>query len=81
MFINIWIVGSGSEDKKGYLWHRYYKCQVSQLPHQEVVSCVAIRPGQENTCVTCSDDYAVRVWKSKKFMREKKNTAKKDFKF
>lgn len=64
------LVASGSEDKKGYLWDRYYKCNVAKLPHEACVNAVVVRPGcNENTAVTASDDFTIRVWRSRSFMR------------
>ena len=62
-------ISSGSEDSKGYIWDRHYKCLVSTLPHEKCVSCVAFDPNDEERCVTASDDYTLKVWCSKKHKR------------
>ena len=62
-------ISSGSEDSKGYIWDRYYKCLISTLPHDECVSCVAFDPTNEEICVTASDDYTLKVWCSKRHKR------------
>ena len=33
-----YFVGSGSEDKKGYVWDRHYRCIVAKLPHRGLFS-------------------------------------------
>ena len=63
------LISSGSEDSKGYIWDRHYKCLVSTLPHEKCVSCVAFDPNDEERCVTASDDYTLKVWCSKKHKR------------
>ena len=42
--VSEFFVGSGSEDMKGCVWDRHYKCILAKLPHTSCVYCVAFRP-------------------------------------
>ena len=66
------LVGSGSEDRKGYLWSKHYRCIVGTLQHEACVNSIALRPaGAYDTCaITASDDYTIKVWKTKKAVRD-----------
>ena len=50
------LIGSGSEDKFGYVWDRYYGCLVGKLPHEQCVNSVAFHPLTEEICATASDE-------------------------
>ncbi|XP_076683454.1 F-box and WD repeat domain containing 5 [Andrena cerasifolii] len=58
-------VASGAEDKHGYLWDRYYGVCLAKLPHSDVVNSVAFNPRDPEMLVTTSDDYTVKVWRSR----------------
>ena len=87
------LVGSGSEDRKGYLWSKHYRCKVGTLQHEACVNSIAIRSEKTHnlksfgpnssrndvrshqksydTCaITASDDYTIKVWKTKKAVRD-----------
>jgi len=68
-----YFVGSGSEDKKGYVWDRHYRCIVAKLPHRECVNCVAFRPSDTSMCATASDDFSIKIWHSRKANLKRKN--------
>ena len=70
------LVGSGSEDKKGYIWDRYYQCNVSKLEHNQCVNCVAFRPSAV-ICATASDDHTIKIWQSKQETRKRRSTCAK----
>ncbi|XP_014283920.1 F-box/WD repeat-containing protein 5 [Halyomorpha halys] len=63
-------VASGAEDKHGYIWDRHYGIRIAKLPHLDVVNSVAFNPMNPEMLVTTSDDYEIKVWRSKKFMNE-----------
>ena len=56
---------SGSEDKKGCLWHRRYGNLLARLEHNACVNYVAINPNDEEVCASASDDFTIKVWKSR----------------
>ncbi|XP_054282174.1 F-box/WD repeat-containing protein 5 isoform X2 [Macrosteles quadrilineatus] len=58
-------VASGAEDKHGYLWDRHYGVCLAKYPHTDVVNSVAFNPRDSNMLVTTSDDYTVKVWRSR----------------
>ena len=76
------LVGSGSEDRKGYLWSKHYRCKVGTLQHEACVNSIAIRPFSDSRrstssnglggqiAITASDDYTIKVWKTKKAVRD-----------
>ncbi|KAF8766584.1 F-box/WD repeat-containing protein 5-like [Argiope bruennichi] len=63
-------VASGAEDKHGYLWDRHYGNCLSKLPHNDVVNSVAFNPKDPEMLVTASDDFTLKVWRSKNRVKE-----------
>nr|XP_012144149.1 PREDICTED: F-box/WD repeat-containing protein 5 isoform X2 [Megachile rotundata] len=63
-------VASGAEDKHGYLWDRHYGVCLAKFPHLDVVNSVAFNPRDPEMLVTTSDDYTVKVWRSRNTVRE-----------
>lgn len=55
---------SGAEDRHAYLWDRYYGVSLAKYQHTEVVNSVAFNPRDNETFVTTSDDYTIKVWRS-----------------
>lgn len=64
------LIGSGSEDKKGYIWDRHFKCNIAQLSHEQCVNSIAFRPSNPQVCATASDDHTIKIWHSAKSERE-----------
>ncbi|XP_076621172.1 F-box and WD repeat domain containing 5 isoform X2 [Colletes latitarsis] len=62
-------VASGAEDKHGYLWDRHYGVCLAKFPHSDVVNSVAFNPCDPEMLVTTSDDYTVKVWRSRAMVR------------
>lgn len=58
-------VASGAEDKHGYLWDRHYGTCLAKLPHSDVVNSVAFNPSDPEMLVTASDDFSLKVWRSR----------------
>lgn len=58
-------VASGAEDKHGYLWDRHYEVCLAKFPHTDVVNSVAFNPQDPEMLVTASDDFSIKVWRSK----------------
>lgn len=58
-------VASGAEDKRGYLWDRRYGICLAKLPHEDVVNAVAFNPRDPEMLVTASDDFTLKVWRSR----------------
>lgn len=63
-------VASGAEDKHGYLWDRHYGVSLSRFPHTDVVNGVAFNPQDEEMLVTVSDDFRIKIWRSRRQMRQ-----------
>lgn len=63
-------VASGAEDKHGYLWDRHYGNCLAKLPHSDVVNSVAFNPSDPEMLITASDDFTLKVWRSKNRMKE-----------
>lgn len=63
-------VASGAEDKHGYLWDRHYGVCLAKFPHQDVVNSVAFNPKDPEMLVTTSDDYKIKVWRSRSKVKE-----------
>lgn len=62
-------VASGAEDKHGYLWDRHYGICLAKFPHSDVVNSVAFNPRDPEMLVTTSDDYTVKVWRSRAMVK------------
>lgn len=58
-------VASGAEDMHAYLWDRYYGICLAKYKHDDVVNCVAFNPIDSEMLVTTSDDYSIKIWRSK----------------
>jgi F-box/WD-40 domain protein 5 len=65
-------VASGAEDRHGYLWDRHYGVCLAKYEHTDVVNCVAFNPCDPETLVTVSDDFTIKVWRSKRHERQLK---------
>lgn len=63
-------VASGAEDRKGYLWDRHYAVCLAKLPHDDVVNAVAFNPKDPEMLVTASDDFTLKVWRSRAKVQE-----------
>uniref|UniRef100_A0A0A9ZH48 F-box/WD repeat-containing protein 5 n=1 Tax=Lygus hesperus TaxID=30085 RepID=A0A0A9ZH48_LYGHE len=61
-------VASGAEDKHGYIWDRHYSVCLGKLPHNDVVNSVAFNPTNPEMLVSTSDDYTIKVWRSRSFL-------------
>uniref|UniRef100_A0A8D9BL72 F-box/WD repeat-containing protein 5 n=1 Tax=Cacopsylla melanoneura TaxID=428564 RepID=A0A8D9BL72_9HEMI len=63
-------VASGAEDRHGYLWDRHYGSCLAKYPHNDVVNCTAFNPTDPQTLVTTSDDYSIKVWRSRALTKQ-----------
>ncbi|XP_059473589.1 F-box/WD repeat-containing protein 5 [Neocloeon triangulifer] len=63
-------VASGAEDKFGHLWDRHYGTCLVKYPHDDVVNSVAFNPKDPEMLVTVSDDYSIKVWRSRRRVME-----------
>lgn len=61
---------SGAEDKYAYLWERHYRTLLSKYPHNDVVNSVAFHPKDTETMVSVSDDFKIKIWRSKNRCRQ-----------
>lgn len=61
---------SGAEDKHGYLWDRYYGVCLAKFPHQDVVNAVAFNPKDPEMLITASDDFTLKIWRSRNRARQ-----------
>ncbi|KAK2587588.1 hypothetical protein KPH14_003716 [Odynerus spinipes] len=62
-------VASGAEDKHGYLWDRHYGVCLTKFPHTDVVNSVAFNPKDPEMLVTTSDDYTIKIWRSRAMVK------------
>lgn len=69
-------VASGAEDKHGYLWDRHYGVCLAQFPHSDVVNSVAFNPRDPEMLITASDDYTLKIWRSRSRCRQMNIEAK-----
>ncbi|XP_013115247.1 F-box/WD repeat-containing protein 5 isoform X2 [Stomoxys calcitrans] len=58
-------VASGAEDMHAYLWDRYYGISLAKYKHTDVVNSVAFNPKDSQMLVTTSDDYSIKIWRSR----------------
>ncbi|XP_004531683.1 F-box/WD repeat-containing protein 5 isoform X2 [Ceratitis capitata] len=65
-------VGSGAEDMHAYLWDRYYGICLTKYRHADVVNSVAFNPADSQMFVTTSDDYTIKIWRSRAKAKEYK---------
>ncbi|ALC38256.1 Fbw5 [Drosophila busckii] len=63
-------VASGAEDQHAYLWDRYYGISLAKFKHTDVVNSVAFNPRDSQMLVTTSDDYTIKVWRSRAQAKE-----------
>ena len=62
---------SGAEDKKAHVWDRHYGVKLATLEgHKNVVNAVTINPADPEMLVSASDDYTLRVWRSRRRIKE-----------
>ncbi|XP_066293861.1 F-box/WD repeat-containing protein 5-like [Branchiostoma lanceolatum] len=65
-------VASGAEDHNGYIWDRHYNTLLAKLPHTDVVNSVAFNPQDPEMLITASDDFTLKVWRSRQKQHEHK---------
>lgn len=65
-------VASGAEDNHGYLWDRHYGNCLGKLPHNDIVNSVAFNPVDSEMLVTASDDFTLKIWRSRNQMKTMK---------
>ncbi|XP_019643356.1 PREDICTED: F-box/WD repeat-containing protein 5-like isoform X1 [Branchiostoma belcheri] len=63
-------VASGAEDHNGYIWDRHYNTLLAKLPHTDVVNSVAFNPQDPEMLITASDDFTLKVWRSRRKQHE-----------
>ncbi|KAM4663163.1 F-box/WD repeat-containing protein 5 isoform 1-T3 [Discoglossus pictus] len=64
-------VASGAEDRCGYIWDRHYSVCLATLPHEDVVNSVAFCSADQELLLSASDDYTIKVWRSRRSLRSK----------
>uniref|UniRef100_A0A8C5QQF8 F-box and WD repeat domain containing 5 n=1 Tax=Leptobrachium leishanense TaxID=445787 RepID=A0A8C5QQF8_9ANUR len=62
-------VASGAEDRCGYIWDRHYNVCLATLPHEDVVNSVAFCPVDQEMLLSASDDFTIKVWRSRRCLR------------
>ncbi|XP_036320698.1 F-box/WD repeat-containing protein 5 isoform X1 [Rhagoletis pomonella] len=65
-------VGSGAEDMHAYIWDRFYGICLAKYRHADVVNSVAFNPRDSEMLVTTSDDYTIKIWRSRAKAKEYK---------
>ncbi|XP_065357327.1 F-box/WD repeat-containing protein 5 [Calliphora vicina] len=63
-------VASGAEDMHAYLWDRYYGVSLAKYKHIDVVNSVAFNPKDSEMLVTTSDDFTIKIWRSRTKAKE-----------
>ncbi|XP_050306977.1 F-box/WD repeat-containing protein 5 [Anthonomus grandis grandis] len=63
-------VASGAEDHHGYMWDRHYGICLAKYPHLDVVNSVAFNPKDPEMLVTTSDDFKIKIWRSRSKVKE-----------
>ncbi|XP_077140697.1 F-box/WD repeat-containing protein 5 [Ranitomeya variabilis] len=69
-------VASGAEDRCGYIWDRHYNACLATLPHDDVVNSVAFCTADQELLLTASDDYTIKVWRSRRSLRCPQNLSR-----
>ncbi|XP_044161996.1 F-box/WD repeat-containing protein 5 [Bufo gargarizans] len=69
-------VASGAEDRCGYIWDRHYHACLAHLPHDDVVNSVAFCPVDQELLLSASDDYTIKVWRSRRSLRRPQNLSR-----
>lgn len=62
-------LGSGAEDRHGYIWDRHYNICLAKLRHQDVVNSVVFSPQEQELLLTASDDATIKAWRSPRTVR------------
>ncbi|KAI8119330.1 F-box/WD repeat-containing protein 5 [Lucilia cuprina] len=65
-------VASGAEDMHAYLWDRYYGVSLAKYKHVDVVNSVSFNPKDSEMLVTTSDDFTIKIWRSRSKAKELK---------
>ncbi|OWF54111.1 F-box/WD repeat-containing protein 5-like [Mizuhopecten yessoensis] len=68
-------IASGSEVEKGYLWDRHFGNILGELEHAAQpgnggVNASVFHPNSEEVLITLGDDRKIKVWRSKRLLRE-----------
>lgn len=63
-------IATGSGESNGYVWSRKYGCFLGKLSHSENVDVAVFNPAVSDMLVTASDDHTMKVWRSKKKLRD-----------
>lgn len=51
------------------MWDRHYGICLAKFPHTDVVNSVAFNPRDPEMLVTTSDDYTVKIWRSRAMVK------------
>ncbi|XP_060082809.1 F-box/WD repeat-containing protein 5-like isoform X2 [Ylistrum balloti] len=68
-------IASGSEMERGFLWDRHFGNILGELEHAAQpgnggVNATAFHPHSEEVLITLGDDRKIKVWRSKRLLRE-----------